>query len=34
MPRTPLDEREGRERTMRKVIANIKKVEEECIKIC
>jgi hypothetical protein len=33
-PGTPPEEREGRERTMMTVIENIKKVEEECAKLC
>lgn len=31
---TPPEEREGRERTTIIVVANIKKVEEECTKLC
>jgi hypothetical protein len=33
-PGTPPEAREGRERTMMKSVANIKKVEEECAKLC
>jgi hypothetical protein len=32
--RTPLEEREGRERKMMTKITNVKKLEEDCIKLC
>jgi hypothetical protein len=33
MPGTPPEVREGRERTTMTIVANIKKVEEECAKL-
>jgi hypothetical protein len=34
MPGTKHEVREGRKRMVMKIVANIKKVEEECTKIC